>query len=269
MNTSIFRPYGLFFDDVSQYSLSQQVCRARDAGGRYYDIKIKNPWVIPQARLNPERFLIIIGESPNDALVKPDPGKTDLPEIGKATVAEIFGEVVCLGGSNPPQLVGTTNLLSNPEARKNLPILWELNPSKPQHEEDDPDAGKYSGAQTPGITSSQSGGMSIGQGTNMMSIGPNGCSIDADKTTTKTQEGDKAGGLLSTAPNLLQHYFIGLANAVALPMPHMVNVIKIAAIGKFVKTMVGKKGERKEDGTWKSGTGIFGLADEVAEIAKK
>lgn len=265
---SVFKPYGLFFDDVSDESIKKQVCRTRDNTGRYYDIKIKNPWVLPEAKLNPNRFMVLVGERPDKALVQSKGGNTELPAIGESILGEVYGEIVCLGSSTPPKLVGTTSLFSNPSSRSGVPIAWSLTPSKPQHEKKDQEPNSTEGALTPGLVASTDS-IQMGQGSNTMGIGAYGQTVDADKTTSKTQEADKAGGMLSTAPNLLQHYFIGLANAVALPMPHMVNLIKMVAIGKFVKQMVGKKGRRRDDGRWESGSGIFGLADEVAEIAKK
>lgn len=276
---SIFRSNVFIIDSIGNSGKELGYVRVRDNKGILYDFKVNNRWLLPIVDLQPNQYDVVVGTS-NYApcRVKRDLNSNEYGLVGVNANSDIVCEIIARGVSTPPMIVGMTTMTNNREAGNNVPMVSDATPtmsaSDPNYDPHDESARKVRAMATPGISSSPGGGISIGQGQNGMNLSQkSGLIMNAENQTSATQEDNHAGGMLTTSYNFLHHYFIGIANTVALPMPHMVNLVKMIAIGKFVKDTIGTKGKRVDAGNgttkWQSGTGIFGLADEVADIARK
>jgi hypothetical protein len=271
---SVYRVNVFIVDSVGNSGKELGYIRARDSNGILYDFKVNNRWLLPIVDLQPSQYDAVVATS-NYA---PCRARMDLKTgeygpVGVNASADIVCELISRGVCTPPTVTGATTMTNNRAAGSNVPMVSNVTPtmsaSDPNYDPNDETARKARAMATPGITSSPGGGISIGQGQFGMNISQKaGMIMNADTQTSSTQEDNHGGGMLTTSYNFLHHYFIGIANTVALPMPHMVNLIKMIAIGKFVKDTIGTKG-KTVDGKWENGTGIFGLADEVVNIAKK
>lgn len=278
--SSIFRAYVFSIEEISKTSLELGKIRVRDSYGALYDFSVNNRNVLPLAAQQPGMYEVIAYcRHYADAKIRKDPVTKEYPPVGMQAVQTIYCELIARGVATPPIMVGMTTMTSNKDAGKNVPLVYNTAPTMAQSDPDydplDQDKANQRAAQTGGMSLSQKGGMTIGAGGphNMNISQKSGTTNNTESQTNSTQETNVGGGMMSSAPNFLQHYLIGLGNAVALPMPHMVNLIKMIAIGKFVKQVIGHKGKRiaNNDGTtkWESGTGIYGLGDDIVEATKK
>lgn len=194
-----------------------------------------------------------------------------LPLVGTDISETIFAELSTRGIMTNCELVGMSSVLNNPDMRGNVVIAQDRLPGEPLHMVDlnDEDAHNARAIAINGITGGP-GGLTMGAGpytTNTSNKGHVNHSIES--TTSSTQEQGHGGGMFTTSYNFLQHYFVGIANAVALPMPHMVDIVKMVALGVFVKKVIGTKGSRNTvNGKWEGASGVYGLADTLTDIAK-
>ena len=281
--TNIFRPEFRLYA-ITQAGLERGYIRVEDtSNGWLYDFLVDDRRILPQlyqwfngsdkSKLEGNYDIEVLGSTHNIIRVDRD-DDGNLPEIGLTTAKDIVCHINIQGISSLPQIISNTALFNNADSRNAIPMVFDTRPQaslSPSYDPEDKDARN---ARTVEVAASFGGSMcGFSNGTYGSFVSNSGSKTnDAENVTDSTQELAPAGGILCTAPNLLHHYFIGLANTVSLPMPHMPNLAKMIGIGVFIKNVVGKKGShvKGDDGTmkWKNGTGIYGLADEVADIGR-
>lgn len=278
---SIFRAYIFQIDSIGPTGIDHGYVRCKDNKGILYDFKVRNLDDLEAAEKNPGQWDVVVScVNYAPCRAKRDLTTNEYGPVGVNANSDISCELISRGVKTPAAVNTTTMMTNNRSAANNTNMLSDRAPtmslSDPNYDPNDTNARKVRAAAVPGITASPSEGgnimMGVG-GTGLNMSGKSGAVMSADNRTNSNEEENHAGGMLTTSYNFLHHYFIGIANTVALPMPHMVNLIKMIAIGKFVKDTIGTKGKRVDVGNgttkWQSGTGIFGLADEVADIARK
>ena len=276
---SVFRAPAFKIEEIGPTGLRKGVVRCSDSIGLFYDFRVKNTNDLPSADKYPNLYQVIVNDPYySKARIQKNPETKDFPLVGDQDTAAIPCELRAIFGiKEPPQHAGMASLFNDPTAGRGVPFIYNTCPtmseSDPAYDSKNVDQARQRAVATDAILTSTNG-LSIGRGKDTLTISSkSGTTNNTETQTNATQETNVGGGLMSTSPNFLQHYLIGMCNAVALPMPHMVNLMKMLAIGKFVKTMIGNKGKRvtAPDGTskWESGTGIYGLGDEVTEVANK
>lgn len=275
--SSIFRTYVFTIDTIEDASLEHGIIRVKDVYDNLFDLTVKNKLVLPITRKQPELYTVIVsGRDCFNALIKMDPTTKEYPPLSSKGV---FCEIITNGVSPQPSIVSVNTLVSNSKAGKCVNIIKDETITNILSDIDydplDIEARNKRAAQVYGVSVSSEGGINIGSaGESSVNISQSSGFINNNHSVTNaSQETSVAGGMMTTSLNFLQHYMIGIGNAVALPMPHMVNLIKMVSIGKFVKQVIGVKGKRVDngDGTthWENGSGMYGLGDTIVEIAKK
>jgi len=287
---SLFKEYYIEIDSLDMSGLSKGYIRVKDrATNKLYDFICTNRDSLPaiDKMINkPDRdsnsdvglyYAYVTCANIDKALVRPDTITNEYPPIGKANSAIIACTLVPIGIAMPPVNIGMTAATSDSKIGAAAAIVYDKTPiiKEGKFDPDDKDAVNSAKNKSTGVLVGASSASLKGPGANSICLSEKaGLVVDADNTTTKTQESDHGGGMFTTSLNFLQHYLIGLGNAVALPMPHMVNLVKMVAVGKFIKDFVGKKGRRVDAGLgdgstkWVAGTGVHGMADEIGEIGR-
>lgn len=279
MEYNIFKagpPPVFTLDSIGPSGVAKGVIRVRDDWSRVFDFTVDStnamllPYIDSQLTQNsdPTTYInsiydIVIKE--NDyfgAIVRPDPLTNIYPEVGYSNNQVIHCTILARGISAPP-VNGQMTHFTNGGAQT-IPLVWDtrkvFNQSNSSIDYTDSQVQMNASALTAHISSDGNGSMSIGAGATGLSLDPkNGLTHSVTAITHATQEESHGGGMFTTSLNFLQHYFIGLGNAVALPMPHVPNILKMIAIGKFVKNIIGSKS---------ANTGIYGLVNQIDNIAK-
>jgi hypothetical protein len=280
MNTgSVFRAYVFKVEEVGATGLELGMVRGRDAYGVLYDFEVNNRNVLPMVSKQPVMYDIVAYCSHySKARVKLNPTTNEYPLVGRGNVGSVHCEIISRGVATPPMMVGMTTMTSNPKAGKNIPISYDqlvtLAQSDSEYDPLDTDSRTARAAKVAGFATSEEGGATWGQGKDNMNINSkSGTTNNTERQTDASQEKGIGAGTLHTSPNFLQNFLIPLGKAVSLPMNHMPNLIKMIALGSFVKQVIGKPGKRVDAGLgngstkWVSGEGIYGLGDEVIEAA--
>ena len=261
--SSVFREYILKIYDIGPIGCELGVARVQDiTDNNIYDIRIKNSDMLKWVDLSPNEYKVIVYSGDiSGARVKkyamPD-AADPYPMVGMAPVQLIYGEVLSKGVCTSPVMASPTHMTNDTALGNNVYHIYDRTiqavQSDPEYTPGDVDQANARAVNQAGI-STGSAGIMIQHGPSAISVGQKSGAVNsAEHNTTATQEHDHGSGMLTTSYNFLHHYMIGLANAVALPMPHMVNLVKMIAIGSFVKTVIGAKNPP---------TGIYGLADQI------
>jgi hypothetical protein len=272
---SVFRAYVF---SVEEINIELGKVRVSDKYGAYYEFTATNRNVLPLVAEQPALYeAVAYCRHFAPAKINKNPETREYPAVGSQIVQTIYCELIARGVATPPKIVSVNNMVNNPASGKNIPIIYNITPTMFQSDQayDPLDLNKYNerAAQTPGVSMSPQGGVTTGIGNSNINVSQkSGTTNSTESQTNATQETNVGGGMMTTSLNFLQHYMIGIANAVALPMPHMVNMVKMVAIGKFVKNVIGTRGKRVDVGNgttkWENGTGMYGLGDELVDIAK-
>lgn len=271
--TSIFKVYYFQIHDVDTEGVRRGYLRVKDTNNRYYDFKCNDRSQLHKLLELKEKFsfttfpcyVMVANANYHTALIDVDINTQNLPAIGTTNNGEVVCEIIDDGITVGPSIAGMTTMLDTPEAYKNKTLIFDaqiIPYNDTTYSSDDDSKNLQLRASAVGITASEAGGISIGQGPTGLSIGGKNSTLtmNSNSVTSSTQESNHGGGMFTTSLNFLQHYFIGLANAVSLPMTHMPNIVKMGAIGVFIKNFIGSK---------KKKTGIYGLVSEVKTIAKR
>lgn len=272
------RTWWLRVDSIGKTGCMNGCARAIDNNNRLYDIQISNVLMLALADAQPNSYSIkVIAVELAGAMIHPN-SKGVYPKVGECDVEHIEGVLIAHGVSLSPKLVGMTTISSNRHAGSNVPLLYNTTPtltrSSDLYDTSDEAALNNMGGGVGGISMSEKGGMSMGSDAkNMVNFSAtSGMSMNADNQTVSTQNTHYGGGILSDAPASIWKYFIGLGRAVSAPPKDLPNLVKMVAIGVFVKTAIGKKGSRittgPDAGKWKDGTGIYGLTDQIADFIR-
>ena len=284
---SAFRAPRLTLSEIGEITdkkngVSLGIIRAQDSDNVLYEFTVDGMTrnLLPQIMKNPLLYYVIPREVDySKARVKKDRKTNEYPLIGHCDNQVISCEIITRGVAPAPSIGGTTSAFNGNNNSQMIPLVYNTSPqialSDPDYDPKDEDKYNKMAGQVAHISSSIEHGIMLGQGSQTMGINQkSGTTNNSDSQTNASQETNVGGGTMSTSPNFLQHFMIGLGNAVALPMPHMVNLIKMIAIGKFIKQVIGTKGKRIDAGTgdgstkWQNGTGIYGLGDELTEAAR-
>lgn len=267
---------------ITQAGLRRGYIRVEDTStGWIHDLLVDDKRILPQLNqwfngsdkehLGGNYDIKVIGRTDNLIRIETDKDG-NLPEVGSTTGKDVVCHINIQGISELPQIISSTALFNNADSRNAIPLVFDTRPQaslSPDYDSEDKNASNARAVEVAGSFGGSMCGFANGTYGNFVSNGGSQTN-DAENVTTSTQEVAPAGGLLTSHP--LDRFFIPLAGAVSLPMPHIPNLAKMIGIGVFIKNVVGKKGShvKEPDGTrkWKNGTGIYGLADEVADIGR-
>ena len=276
MEYNIFSPQAppvFTLDSIGPSGIALGVIRAKDNYDRYYDFSVDEATQQKLPRIDLEigqntnsRNIYNVKVKTNDyfnAIVRMDVETKSFPDVGNANVQKITCEIIANGYSIPPVNGQMTHFMNG--GNQTIPIIWDtkrvFSMSDPTVDLNDPVFLMNAATNTAHIGTDGQGGMSFGAGANGHTIdAKTGMSTSVPAMTHGHQETNYGAGMFTTSLNFLQHYFIGLGVAVALPMNHMINIPKMLGIGKFVKNMIGSK---------KDNTGIYGLANALDNVVKK
>lgn len=217
--------------------------RCIDNDNIVYDFKVEDESKLIFAKKQISYFSVKVSGDIDAARVKYT-SKGELLPIGEGNNTTLFCNLVNqIGISTSAKVVGRTNTMNNIGSEGQVEIWGDETPQTTFSEFDpnDEDMMNALAASKTAITVSPEGNLSIGRGTNALSFSDKGnMSVDSQTITNTCQNSDQAGGLIHRWS--LRNYFLTMVNAVAfMPMPDIVNIVKMVAIGKFTKTLIGKK----------------------------
>jgi hypothetical protein len=249
MQFNIFKEKKTMRFSIIDVNMETHTVRVSDSAGNYYDVTISQESSIysPAAKKNPTEWFAVVEYSSEKDLehmrVNKDDTAVGLSESKVGTYAKLEHVGVYTSdpmdntafspfmGASAENEFALTPPVSNTNYQEYINIKnGEESGIRPQEETSwkaNAD-GVYGGA---GFVTIRGGGGG------MMST--NGqVFVFGDRFRKETQE-EKPSHLFCTNMNFLDHYFIGLANAVSfIPMPHVVDLIEMGRLAALVKNVI-------------------------------
>ena len=244
-----------YLESIGASGIATGMVRVRDRYDRYYEFKLDDHsmQLLPSidnalgtnddpTQVSQNNYDIVINT--NDyagALIKVDPNTGNYPELGKSNVQVIQCSILSRGRAAAPVFGQMTHIMNG--GGSIIPIVWDTRKVFIQSDNTvdytDPQVQMNAATMTAHLGTDGNGAVSMGAGTNGHTIDPKmGMSTSVNAMTHAHQETNYGGAMLTTSLNFLQHWLIGICNAVALPMPHMINLPKMISVGGFVKSMI-------------------------------
>jgi hypothetical protein len=237
MDFNAFRTYVFTIDSVGLSGLDQGFIRAKNqVDGFTYEFKANNR-DLDLADKYPDRYSVIVSSSNISGARIADLTKA----VGTSNIQPIVCTLISQGTVTHPQMANIHVAADNPSRSPMHTIVYDEVPGAPSkdYNPEDKEARRQAGVSCPGILASTDLLVIKGIGKGAISLTSQAqFVVGSESTIYATQEDDRGGALFTTSYNFLQHYFIGLGNAVALPMPHMINFTKMASVCKFMKSII-------------------------------
>lgn len=220
--------------EIGQSGIETGFVRVQGNEGDFYDFKIGFRPHLILAENNRSRYTVTVAAY-DISRAKVDPNS----QVGMDSTAVICGYLTERSVIRPPKDV-SMQLGKNPLNANYSTAFFDETPGSEikEYDPDDRTAATEEYVGRAGLMFGQGGATLKGPGPDAMVLSPDGeMSMNVQKMTSATQEEDKGGGLFTTSTNFLHHFFIGIANTVSLPMPHMPGILKMASIGVFVNNI--------------------------------
>lgn len=207
--------------------------------GYFHDLRADSRQTLSTAKRFPEAFSVLINiKDLSSTKVDKD------SKIGLGDISILDCTLINISVIEPPNLNRNMQATANSRQVSDYgSVHYDMSPGldRKDYDPDDKEARRTEASSRSAISYGPGGINMAGPGGNNLIIDSNGSIGNySNNITDGPQEKDKAGGMFTTSLNFLQHYFIGIANAVTLPMPHMLNLPKLIATGAFVASISNK-----------------------------